>query len=126
METETPAARTEPTHEKAGKGARFLALLIALVLAFLAAVAVVASIEITDLTPCDDVTGAQPFEECFDGSSTEKIASLVFAWPGAILAVLAVLLTLAFVVRGRGGQTAIKVTVAAAVLFGLGILVGSL
>lgn len=114
---------------KLGGGARALAVLAALILAFLAAVAVVASIEIGDLTPCEEVTSASQLSdsgECFDGSDTEKTASLALSWPGAIFACLAVLLTLGVAIRGRGTGLAVKVTVAAAVLFGLGILVGSL
>jgi len=123
----------EVTHSepaKAGAGARILAFIGAVVLLFLAAVAVIAMIEIGDLTPCEDVTDplTQLNEdgECFDGSSGKKTISLILGWPGAILAGVSVLLALGFAVRGRGGRTLIKVVVAAAVLFGLSILVGSI
>ncbi|MBA2524116.1 MAG: hypothetical protein H0V25_12430 [Solirubrobacterales bacterium] len=108
---------------------RIGAVVAALILTFLAAVAVIAMLDITDLTPCDDV-GTDIFKlndkgECFDGSSTKKAVTLAFGWPGAVLACLSVLLMLAFAIRGRGIRTAVLTIAAAAALFGLGVLIGS-
>lgn len=109
--------------------ARIGAILAALVLAFLAAVAVVAMLDVTDLTPCGDVgndlSKLNDEGKCFDGSSGKKTIALILGWPGAALAVLSVLLTLGFAIRGRGGRTALLTVIAGAVLFGLAILIGS-
>lgn len=123
-------ASTAPAElPRAGIGLRLLAILAALILAFLAAVAIVAMSEIGELTPCGEVESAAQLNdkgECFDGGSTKKTISLVLGWPGAVLAALSVLLMLAFAVRGRGGRMAVGCVFAAAMLFGLSILVGSL
>ena len=121
--TTTPAERP-----KAGAGPRVLALIGGVVLAFAAAVAILAMILIGDTTPCADVTGPADLNEdgeCFDGSSTKKLIALVLGWPGAILLAASVLLALAFTITGRGGRRLIGVAVAGAVLFGLSILAGS-
>ncbi len=115
--------------EKAGVGARLGVAVLALVLAFFAAVAVIAMADISSLTPCDDVTNLSQLNsegECFDGSSAKKIISLILGWPGAVLAVVSVLLAIAFVIRGRGGRMLAISIGGAVVLFGLSILVGSL
>lgn len=115
---------------RAGVGPRLLAVAGSLVLAFLAAVAVIAMADIGALTPCEEAIGNPSLlsadGECFDGSSTEQTLSLILGWPGAALAVASVLLALAFVVRGRGGRLPIIAIVAGAVLFGLSILVSSI
>ncbi len=127
----TPPAPPAATgdSEKAGAGARLGVAVLALVLAFCAAVAVVAMADISSLTPCDDVTSLSQLNsegECFDGSSAKKVISLIFGWPGAILAVISVLLAIAFVIRGRGGRILAISIGGAVVLFGLSILIGSL
>jgi hypothetical protein len=85
--------------------------------------------DISSLTPCDDVTNLSQLNsegECFDGSSAKKTISLILGWPGAVLAVVSVLLAIAFVIRGRGGRMLAMSIGGAVVLFGLSILVGSL
>ncbi len=112
---------------KAGAGMRALAVVLALVLAFVTAVAIIAALNIGDLTPCEDVTSPSQLNsdgECFDGSSTTKLIALIFGWPGAVLAAVATLLALGFAARGRGGRQLIIATVAAAVLMGLALAIG--
>lgn len=131
-ETEQPPPPPPPTatpeSDKAGAGPRVLAVLAALVLAFAAAVAILAMILIGDTTPCADVTSPADLNddgECFDGSSTKKLIALVLGWPGAILLAVSVLAGLAFTITGRGGRRFVAVAVVGAVLFGLSILAGS-
>lgn len=115
--------------ENAGAGARLGVAVLALALLFLAAVAVVAMADISSLTPCDDVTEISQLNdegECFDGSSAKKVITLIFGWPGAILACLSVLLAAAFVVRGRGARPLGLSIAGAVILFGLSILIGAL
>ena len=128
METrdETHVETTAP--RKAGAGLRILAVVLALALAFVTAVAVIVMLDIGELTPCEDVgndiTKLNDEGECFDGSSTTKLISMVLGWPGTILAGLATLLALGFAARGYGGRRLITVIVAAAVLLGLALIVG--
>lgn len=124
-----PPPAATPESDKAGAGPRVLAVLAALVLAFAAAVAILAMILIGDTTPCADVTGPADLNEdgeCFDGSSTKKLIALVLGWPGAILLAVSVLAGLAFTITGRGGRRFVGIAVAGAVLFGLSIAAGSI
>jgi hypothetical protein len=128
MET-TDETRVETTAPpKAGAGMRILAVLLALVLAFVTAVAVMVMLDIGELTPCEDVgndlSKLNDEGECFDGSSTTKLVSLVLGWPGTVLAGLATLLALGFAIRGYGGRRLITVIVAGAVLLGLALIIG--
>lgn len=122
------ATPTDTGSPKAGVGARSGAVIGALVLAFLAAVAVLVMVQVGDTATCDDVlAGKADFNddgECYDGSSTTKLIALVLGWPGAVLAVVATFLALAFAIRGRGGRRLVQVIVAAAVLLGLSLLIG--
>jgi hypothetical protein len=119
---------------KAGVAARLGVAVLVLVLLFLAAVAVIAVADIGSLTPCDEININDPASvaqlnsdgECFDGSSTKQLITLIIGWPGAILACVSVLLAIAFVIRGRGGRILAMSIGGSVVLFGLSILVGSL
>ena len=107
---------------------RNLAMVLALVLAFVAIVAILVMVDIGSTATCEDViSGEADFNddnECYDGSSTTKLVALVLGWPGAILASISVVLALGFAFRGRGGSLLIKVIVVAAVLLGLTLLIG--
>jgi len=107
---------------------RILAVLLALVLAFIAAVAIMVMADIGGTATCEDVfAGKADFNddnECYDGSSTTKLIALVLGWPGAILAAVSVLLALGFAIRGYGGRTLLQVIIAAAVLLGLSLIIG--
>ena len=119
---------TPATAPKAGALARIRTVLLALVLAFVAAVAFVVMIDIGELTPCSeigsDLSLLNDDGECFDGSDSEKTISLVLGWPGAFAAALAALLALAFAIRGRGGRPLLIAIVAGAILLGLSLLIG--
>ena len=123
---EASVEETRPS--KAGAGLRALAVILALVLAFVTAVALIVMLDIGELTPCDDVgndlSKLNEDGECFDGSSTTKLIALIFGWPGTLLAGVATLLALGFAARGRGGRQLAQVIVASAVLLGLSLLIG--
>ena len=106
----------------------FVATFVALVLAFIAAVAIMVMADIGSTATCEDVfAGKADFNddnECYDGSSTTKLIALVLGWPGAILAAVSVLLALGFAIRGYGGRTLLQVIIAAAVLLGLSLIIG--
>jgi len=121
------ATATPAGPPKAGALARVGAVVLALVLAFITAVAVVVMLDIGELTPCDDVTNISQLNddnECFDGSSGAKTISLILGWPGAIIAGIATLLALGFAIRGYGGRQLVIAIVAGAVLLGLSLLIG--
>ena len=106
-------------------------MILVLALAFACAVMVIAMSDIGDTPTCDDVLSGKaqlPADnECFDGSSAQKTASLVLGWPSGVLAGIAAL------VGGRSSPPPAAadaccstLTGAAIVLGALSILVGSL
>jgi hypothetical protein len=126
----TPGEAPLPPSERRGSGGmRALAVIGCIVLAFAAAVMIVAMVDIGRTPTCDDVRAgnALPYQgNCFDGSSTQKTISLVLGWPSGVLGGLAALLALAFAITARRGRLALQVTAAAVVLAGLSLLIGSL
>ena len=134
----TPPPPPPPTasgdSEKASGGMRALGVLVALVLAFGAAVMIAVAVDIGDTATCDDflqevASGEREADfddECFDGSSAQKSISVVLAWASGIVGVLAVLVALMFAATGTRGGLLARVAGAAVVLGVLSILVGSL
>ena len=122
------ASVEETRPPKAGAGLRVLAVILALVLAFITAVAVIVMLDIGELTACDDVgndlSKLNEDGECFDGSSTTKLIALIFGWPGTLLAGVSTLLALSFAARGRGGRQLVQAIVVGAVLLGLSLIIG--
>ena len=114
-----PTAPAQPG--KAGGGARALAVLGALVLAFAAAVIISVLADLGNGPLCSEPV--QPGKSCWDVSSSGRVISLILGWPGAILGVVAALAALVFAVRGRNGRTVWLLTAAAVVLCGLSIAV---
>jgi hypothetical protein len=125
-----PSPTAAPEDGKASGGWRALGLVLALVLAFACAVMVIAMADIGDTPTCKDVLSgkvAPPLDnECFDGSSAQKTASLVLGWPSGVLAGVAALLALMFTFTGRRGGLLLRLTAAAVVLGALSILIGSI
>ena len=119
--------------EKASGGMRALAVLIALVLAFGAAVMILVAIDIGDTATCedffDDVASGQVVpdldDECFDGSSAQKAISVVLAWASGIVGALAVLVALAFAITGTRGGLLVRLAGAAILIGALSIAIGS-
>lgn len=93
------ASETRAAH-KAGALRRVGAVVLAIVLAFVAAVAIVAMINVSDSGVCED----KAFGECYDFSGSVEPIVLGFGWIGGILAGIAALLALGFAIRGRGGR----------------------
>ena len=131
-----PPPSTSADDGKAGGGWRALGVILALALAFACAVMIIAMIDIGDTRTCEVVKeelresiaddGPPPADdECFDGSSTQKTASLVLGWPSGVLAGIAALVALFFVGTGRSGRLLLQLTGAAIVLGAASILIGS-
>jgi hypothetical protein len=126
-----PPGATPADEEKAGGGWRVLAVVLALALAFACAVMIAAMVDIGGTPRCDDPEGvAQALlegeNECFDGSSAQKVATLVLGWPSGILAGIAALVALYFAATGRRGRLLLQLTGAAIALGVLSIVIGSI
>jgi hypothetical protein len=123
----TPPPPAAPPSDKAGGGLRALSGLGALVLAFIAAVAIIVVFDIADTTPCNEVTSISQLNsdgECYGHSSTIKTVVLILGGIGSLLAVGSVLAALAFAIRGRGGRLLVQLIVGAAVFLGLSLIIG--
>ena len=116
--------------EKASGGWRVLAVVLFLALAFACAVMVIAMSDIGSTPTCRDVLSGKASlpsdNECFDGSSAQKTASLVLGWPSGVRAGIAALIAIFFAATGRRGRLLVMVTSAAIVLGALSILIGSI
>jgi hypothetical protein len=128
-----PPPATPADEEKASGGWRALGILLALALAFAAAVMIVAMIDIGDTPTCDDRAGVAeeiaeegPDAECFEGSSGQKTASLVLGWPSGVVAAFGALFALYFAATGRGGRTLLTIVGVAVALGALSIGIGSI
>src|SRR5829696_7513850 len=130
--TTTPLPPPPPptTEERGGAGWRVLAVILALALAFACAVMVIAMADIGDTPTCDDVLSGEAAlpsdNECFDGSSGQKTASLVLGWPSGVLAGVAALFALYFAATGRRGRTLLQLVGVAILLGALSIGIGSI
>jgi hypothetical protein len=119
---------------KASGGMRALGVLLALVLAFGAAVMIAVAVDIGDTSTCDDfleeVTSGERVadfdDECFDGSSAQKSISVVLAWASGSVGVSAVLVALMFAVTGTRGGLLARVAGGAVALGVLSILIDSI
>ena len=131
-ESPPPAApgQVRDTEGRAGGGWRALAVVLAIALVFAAAVMVIAMLDIGDTPTCDDVLSgkvAPPSDnECFDGSSGQKTASLILGWPSGVLAGIAALVALFFAATGGRGRLLLQLTGAAILLGALSIIIGSI
>ena len=91
---------------------RALAVLLALVLGFGAAVMIVAGAEISDsptVAEClDDPTVIPSDGECFDGSDTNQTIVTVLCFASGAVAALSALLALGFAISGRRGRLVVQ------------------
>jgi hypothetical protein len=125
-DTHSEPAR-EPAAEKAGIGMRLLAVLLALVLAFGAAVMIIAATEVNDTPTADEVTSGEeqlPSDgEVFDGSEGKRTAVVVLFFASGAVAALAFLLGLAFTVTGRRGRWFLYAAILAVLLAGIALII---
>jgi hypothetical protein len=112
-----------------GGASRAVAVVAFLVLLLGAAIMIVASTDIAGTPTCHDVSAglASPSDgECFDGSSTQKALSVAFGYLAGGIGAITALLAIAFTFTGRRGLLVIIGAVAAIVLAGISIGVGSI
>jgi hypothetical protein len=112
---------------KAGGGIRALAVLLALVLAFGAAVMIIASGEIADTPTFAEVSsGEKPLPDdgkVYDGTESERSISTAFGYASGIAAAIAALLGVALAITGRRGKLFAQVAIAAVVLAAIALLI---
>ena len=120
-----PAESRDP--DKAGMGLRILGILLAFVIAFGAAVMIVAAGEIADTPTEEEVTsGEEPLPadgEVYDGSESERSITTVLGYASGGVGALAFLLGIAFLVTGRRGGMFLGAVVLAVVLAGVALLI---
>lgn len=125
-----PAPRARPSDPgKAGAVLRVGAVPLALILAFVAAVAISVLVDVGDNPVCDEITSAQRAVggyECYDFSGSVKPIVQGAGWLGGIVTAVAALLAAAFAIRGRGGRLLLAAMGAGAALLGISILAAQL
>lgn len=131
-QTPPPPAPSAQLHQddrasdKASGGMRALAVLLAVALAFGAAVMIVIALNPDDIPRCEETARAAAAAECFDISQAQQTIGQVLAWPAGIIGAAAALVALAVAATGRHGRTLLRLTLVAAVLAGVVVLVGQL
>jgi uncharacterized RDD family membrane protein YckC len=106
----------EPEENKAGAGARILALIIGIALLFGAAVMAIVVINPDDIPLCSETAKALAAGECFDISETQNTISTILAVPAGILAAIAGLLGFYVAFTGRRADLMMKLGGAAVAL----------
>jgi hypothetical protein len=119
----TPAAAPDG---KASGGIRALAVVLALILAFGAAVMIVVGLDVNDLASCENPEEviASGELECFEGSEGIKPVVVGLAIASGVVGGVGALLGLAFAVTGRRGRLFAQAAVAAVVLAALALIIG--
>ena len=106
---------------------RILAVLLALVIAFISAAILAGAIDNTSLPTCHDVTHGQATlpasGDCFDGSTRRADAGLGFAILGVAGAAAALIASIVVAATGRRGRLLLILCVASLVFVGLEIAV---
>jgi hypothetical protein len=115
--------------ERGGGAWRALAVVVFLLLLLGAAIMIIAATDIAGTPTCDDVRAglAAPSDgECFDASSTQKVLSVTFGYLAGGIGAITALLAIAFTFTGRRGRLVVIGAIAAIVLAGISIGVGSI
>lgn len=106
---------------------RALAVVLSLVLAFGAAVMIVASGEISDTPTLEEIeSGEEPIpadNEYYDGSATSRSISTALGYASGIVGGIGVLLGIAFAITGRRGRLFAQAAIVAVVLAAIAILI---
>jgi len=118
-----PPPATASADGKASGGWRALAVVLALVLAFGAAVMFVVAINPDDTPRCEQFASGE-VGECYDITETQQLIQNIFALPAAVLGALGALLALYFAATGRQGRLLVRLAGAAVVLGVAAVIVG--
>jgi membrane-associated PAP2 superfamily phosphatase len=121
-----PPPTTSHDDGKAGGGWRALAVVLALVLAFGAAVMIVLALNPDDTPRCEQFLSGEVVGggECYDITETQQLIQNIFAIPAGIIGAAAALLALFFAATGRQGRLLVRLTGVALVLGVGAVIVG--
>jgi hypothetical protein len=120
-----PPPPTAAGPEKAGAGLRILAVVGGLLWGIMGIALIVVGFDIIDAPLCSEPEDIEFGEECYDGSSTQRIFDLLFGFPAGILGVVTAGLAVYFAATGLRGKLLLQTAIAALVLFGGSLLVGA-
>ena len=118
---ETPPTLADAGEEPSPGSLRGLAALLALALAFAAAVLISLAVQTADQPTRDDCLAG--CTEYFDGGSAQKATSVALLGLGGGLGVAGVLICLAVAASGAGSRWMLPVTGAAIVIGAIGVVV---
>lgn len=123
-----PPVTASQVDDRAGAAARIGTAVLALALAFIAAVAVAVMVDVADKGTCDDIDISQAvvLTECYEFSGSVEPVVLLAGWIGVALTAVAALLALAFTIRGRGGRALLGTVAVAAAFLAISIVVAQL
>ncbi|MEO8092057.1 MAG: hypothetical protein ABI726_05040 [bacterium] len=106
---------------------RALAVLLSLVLAFGAAVMIVAAGEISDTPTLEEIeSGEKPVpadNTYYDGSATSRSITTALGYASGIIGGIGVVLGFAFAITGRRGRLFAQVALVAIVLAGIALII---
>jgi uncharacterized membrane protein len=101
---------------------RALAVILALALAFGAAVMIVLALNPDNTPRCDQIR----IGECFDVTKTQQAVQAGFAWAAGIIGGIGVIVALLFAATGRRGTLLMRLTAASLVLGAITVVIGQL
>jgi hypothetical protein len=104
---------------------RILGALLALILAFGAAVMIVAAAEIADTPTLEEVEAGEPLNEgkYYDGSETSRTISTGFGYASGVVGGIGALIGLYFAATGKRGRLFAQVAIAAVVLAAIALII---
>jgi hypothetical protein len=125
--TPPPAA---PQPESAGVGRRILAVIGGLILGFVGVALLVRGFDVVGAPLCgdpEDVAQAilEGETECYEGSSTQRFFDALFSFPGGVLGIAALVLSVYFAATGKRGKLLLQIGIASLVLLGAALLVSA-
>jgi hypothetical protein len=119
-----------PTEKGGNNTWRAISVILSILLLVGAFIMVAAATDIAGTTRCSDVTAQfvaeHPNGSCFDGSQIQQVLSVGFGYASGAVGAIAAILALAFTITGRRGRLVAILAVAAVLLAGISILVGSI
>ena len=114
---------------KGGNSWRAVAVILFILLLVGCFIMIAAATDIAGTMRCGVVTrefvAQHPNGSCFDGSQVQKVLSVGFGYASGAVGAIAALFALAFAFTARRGRLVAILAVAAVVLAGISILVGS-
>jgi hypothetical protein len=122
-----PPGPTTAGDGKASGGMRALGIVLALILAFGAAVMIAAAAEISDTPTAEEVaSGEEPLPDdgkVYDGSESERSISTGFGYASGVVGGIGALIGIFFGITGTRGRLFAQAAVAAVILAAIALLI---